>query len=104
MYKRICTPIVMYKEDNNRNRIEIYHISILTSENHRITLYHSNPSNCMIVGNFEEGISFVNGLLKINGFRSKIVSRDWYKDWYNIVWVDSVNHCEKRFGKTRKEK
>lgn len=104
MYKRICRPIVIHKNDKIRNRIEIYDISVITSKDTQITLYHSSPENCLIVNNYEEGIHTVNALLNINGFKSKIVSKDFGADWYNISWVNVERNYAEMHSVTRKEK
>ena len=104
MYKRVCRPIVIHKYNEKRERIEIYDITVITSKGAEIEVYHSGRENCLIVNNYEEGIHTVNGLLKINGFKSKIVSTAFNTDWYNISWVNVERNYTEMHGIKRKEK
>lgn len=96
MYKRICTPIVLYKFD--RKGYHIHKITIQTSNYNTIQLYSSNEEDCMILPTKNEAIRFVLNLLKINGFKPKFIGTEFNSKWYNIYWIDVESNAVRKYG------
>ena len=104
MYKRICTPIVSYKNDTKNNCVKILDLSVINSDNITINLYHAeNEKDCMMFDYKGEAIGFILKICSMRGYTPKILRKDFGVTWYDIQWVDIDNYKIKMYGK-REEK
>lgn len=88
MYKRICTPIVQYKYDDRIGWC-VYDISIVTHKNKTLNIYHySADDDFLCFETKKEAFVFIINLISMNGYRPKILSKDFNTTWYNIQWID----------------
>ena len=101
-YKRICTPLVSYKNDD-RIGIKLYDISVVNRKGISINLYHSiSDEDCMTFEDKDEAIPFINQVLKNHDYRAKITVAEFTKHdrtfWYNIQWIDLDNYNVRFYG------
>lgn len=105
MYKRICTPIVSYKNDTLNNCVKILDISVLNSHNISINLYHAeNEKESMIFDYKGQAIGFILKICSMNRYTPKILSKDFGVIWYSIQWIDIEKYNVKMYGLKREEK